>query len=201
MVEPGIQKCPKCNGQGVKRYKFWMSDSILRNLIYLKAAYPIEELEWSMILLKIRCPLCDGDGIFDWVKKTTKGHINKKKFKKLNGNMDIYWFMSAGIWPVNSVTHTHYDVRDIYLYKNLENIIQCSQKRYRGIKLNNSVLSMRVRHLEALCNKIDSFYNIVSKLPKKQITKGRIIKEMNLLGLSEFLPDKFVYPGNDDFVV
>ncbi|MFC1577620.1 hypothetical protein ACFL36_01280 [Thermodesulfobacteriota bacterium] len=200
MVEPAIKKCPKCNGQGMKRYRFWLSDLILRNLIYLKAGYPLEALEWSTFVLKIRCPLCDGDGIFDWIKNATKGHINKK-FSKLEGNIDIYWLKAVATWPINSSTHTWILVRDTNIYKNSENIIKCSQKRYRGIKLDESVLTMRVRHLELLGNKIEAFYSIVAKLPKKQITKGRVIKEMSSLGLSEFLPDKFAYPGPDDFTV
>ncbi len=65
-----------------------------------------------------------------------------------------------------------------------------------GIKLDESMLTMRVRLLEALGHKIDGFYNIVTSLPKKQITRGRIIKEMSSLGLTDFfgmLPGKLFY--------
>ena len=193
-----METCPKCNGQGKLRHKFWVSGVILHNLILLKANYPLDYLLSSMFVLKIKCPLCDGDGIFDWIKKATKGHVNRKS-KKLIGNMDIYFLKAVESWPPNSTTHTWYLCNDNNLYKNLKNILKCSQISYRGIKLNESILKMRVKHLEDLSKKISSFYDTVNSLSKNQITRSRIIKEMSLLGLSEFLPDQFAYPDLDDF--
>jgi hypothetical protein len=177
-----------------------MSDTIIRNLIYLKAGYPIEKLAWSMYLLQIRCPLCDGDGIFDWIDAPGRGHL-KRSFNKLEGNMDIYWIKAVPTWHSNITTHTDFLLKDNNLYKNPANIIKCSQRRYRGIKLNESVLSMRVHHLENLENKIDAFYKRITAMRSNQINRGRIVKEMSSLGLSEFLPDKFAYPGPDDLPV
>ena len=151
-----------------------------------------------MFLVKIRCPLCGGDGIFDWIKKATNGHI-KRSFASLDGNMDLYQAKAVRNWPLQSSTHKIHFVRDCKMYNHLEKLIECSQERYIGIKLNKSVLSMRVRHLEKLCNQMDQFRNIVTELPESEITEERFKEEFESQGLSEFMPDKFAHPSPDDF--
>ena len=199
-METGIQKCPKCQGQGVKRYKGWSTRFILWNFIRLKAGYPLQELDYSMFLLKIRCPLCGGDGIFDWIKKSTNGHI-KRSFASLEGNMDLYQAKAVRNWPLPSSTHNIHFVSDCKMYNHLDKLIECSQKHYIGIKLNKSVLSMGVRHLEKLCNQMDQFRYIVINLPESEITEERFKEEFVSQGLSKFMPDKFAHPGPDDFPV
>jgi hypothetical protein len=176
-----------------------MSESIVYNLILLKAKYPLHALGWSMVLIVFKCPLCDGDRVFDWVKKAMKNDVNKKQ-RKLYGNIDIYWKKAVNTWPLSNNTHNWSIYNDSNLYKNAVNVINCSQKRYRGIKLNKNVLTMRVRQLEELHNKIINYYKAMDDMPKSRITRTTVFKEMKLLGLNDYLPDKFAYPNRDVFV-
>ncbi|WP_319408779.1 hypothetical protein [uncultured Desulfosarcina sp.] len=194
-----IEKCPKCNGQGKIRYRFWMSEIIVYNLILLKAKYPLHELDWSMYVISIKCPLCDGDGIFDWVKKAMKNNIDKNQ-RKISGNMDIYWQKAVNTWPLSNNTHTWFLCSDSNLYKNPINVINCSQKRYRGVKLNKNVLTMGVRQLEELHNKIINYYKSMNDMQNNLITRKIVIKELQLLELNDYLPDKFCYPNKDDYI-
>jgi hypothetical protein len=197
-MEEGIEICPKCKGQGSKRYRLWDNETIVENLIRLKKGCSIEKLAWSMWLIKIRCPLCDGDRIYDWVRCATKGHISKE-FAAHEGCMELYWAKAAEHWPVNSKTHAWFYVKDLPLYQYPVKLIECGQKRYRKIKLNKDVLSFDLSQLRALRKKIKDCYKELMKTPGSQVTEEQIISGLKSFGLSEYVPDKIVHPGPDDF--
>jgi hypothetical protein len=195
----GMIKCPKCNGKKVKRYKGWYSDEILWNLICLKADYSFDELNPSMFLIKIICNQCLGSGIYDWCTNTFV-NVNGK-FSALEGNLDIYNLTAVSDWPFNSTTHVF--IGEFWfsqlVYKKPENLIKICQKRYMGIKLNESVLSMRVRELDNLRDKAVAYNKIIRNCPKDDLNEEVIRNTIARLDLFEFMPDKFAYPGPDDF--
>ena len=192
-----IERCSRCNGQGKIRLRVWESEAIISNLILLKAKYPLDELNNSMFLIKIKCPLCRGDGLYDWIKKAMRSGVNKKQ-KNINGNMNIYMKIIMKKLRFKNNSHQLITPNVGSLYKNPINVISCSQKRYMGAKLNNTVLTMRVRELEELFHKIRNFHEAIDRMPISRVTETTVIKEMRLLGLNGYLPDGFGYPTEDE---
>ena len=52
-MKEGIQKCPKCKGQGKIRYRVWDSHSIIGYLIAYKKGEPVSEASLVLRLLKM----------------------------------------------------------------------------------------------------------------------------------------------------
>ena len=200
LMTNGIEQCPRCKGQGKRRYRLWDNETVVENLIRIKKGVPIDELAWSMWLIIIRCPLCDGEGLYDWVRRTTKGHVSEE-FSKHEGFMELYWAKAVEHWPSNSNTHTWLYMRDTPLYRHPEKLIECAQKRYRKIKLNQEVLSFGLSQLRDLRKRIKNCYKNLMKIPGPKVTENLFFSEFKSFGLSDYMPDKIAHPGPDDFPV
>jgi hypothetical protein len=190
--------CPKCGGQGSKRYRLWDSKIILHNLIYLKKKVALEELGWSMFVIKIKCPICDGDGKLDWIRKATKGE-NHIPFRNHRGFMELYWAKAVTQWPVQNGTHDWCIIKDFPLYQYPDKLIECAQKRYRTFRLHSRVLSLGLHDLKELSRRVDDCYDVLVKTPVNKLTRTIFINEFKTFGLKDYMPDTFVYPGLDDY--
>ncbi|MGD8290118.1 MAG: hypothetical protein PVF37_00340 [Desulfobacterales bacterium] len=150
-----------------------------------------------MWLIIIRYPLCDGGGIYDWVRHATKGHVSKE-FAVHEGFMELCWAKAAEHWPANSNTHTWLYMKDSNLYRYPEKLIEYAQKRYRKIKLTRDVLSLDPNQLKDLRKRINNCYKMLMRISALEMTEEQIISGFQSFGLSEYLPDKVVQPGPDD---
>jgi hypothetical protein len=196
-MEPGFAVCPKCSGRGFMRYKAWESRRVLLNLLGFKTGEA--RATGSMWLIKITCPGCDGTGKIDWISKPMRGSTLISPFSRLEGNMDLYYFHAIESWPRNCLTHKYSAVRMHYSPNHVEKIIELSQVRYTGIKLNPKVLAMNPDELDDLYDLVVEYQGYLMALPKREITRNRIRAEITKRGLADFMPDKFAYPGPDDF--
>jgi hypothetical protein len=103
-MKDGIVQCSICRGLGSIRYKIWHTRAILEKILELRnngSRESEEEFPIKIDIMKIECPLCENDGLFDWVRKITRGDI-KKNWKPLVGNMDIFYSKLINqTWPLN----------------------------------------------------------------------------------------------------
>jgi len=79
-----ITQCPICHGLGSMRFKIWRTDAIIEKILEIKDYEPYEpeeELPVIIDIMKIECPLCEGDGVFDWILNITKGC--KRRFESI----------------------------------------------------------------------------------------------------------------------
>jgi hypothetical protein len=90
-------------------------------------------------------------------------------------------------------------VRTYYFRDRMDKIVELSQERYMGIKLNAKVLAMNPDELGDLYDSVVEYQGYLMALPKREITRNRIRAEITKRGLADFMPDKFAYPGPDDF--
>lgn len=195
-MEEGLEKCPKCNGQGKIRYRLWDTHSIMRDLIAYKRGKCLDNTTIYLELLKITCPLCRGDGIYDWVKLATQSDV-AKTFEIVSGNMDIYYrkFLNKGF---QNATRQMKIIMVYKMFRQPEKLIELSQKHYVGIRLNNRFLSMSVEELADLIEKSFKYKPALAGLKESELTDSKIIEILKSIGLSEFVPDKFAHPGPYD---
>jgi hypothetical protein len=95
---------------------------------------PAERLDLELLLLKMRCPLCDGDGIHDFVRGVMRAKV-VESFNVVRGNMDIYCYNCANKWVYNP---SRYQIKNITIknmFKTPDKLIEFSQQHYTGIKL------------------------------------------------------------------
>ena len=196
-MEREFKVCPKCNGKGIMRYKTWESRRVLMGLPALKTDK--ERATGHMWIIRITCPGCDGSGKIDWARTATRGSILDRPFAALEGNMDIYFLRAVESWPRNCQTHKFRIVRVDYLPEDAEKIVELSQTRYTGIKLNPMVLTLSSDELGELYNLVVEYQGFLMSLPNQEVTEERIKGELTARGLASFVPDKFAYPGPDDF--
>ena len=196
-MEPGFAVCPKCSGRGFIRYKACESRRVILSL--LKLITGRKRATGSMWLIEITCPGCDGTGRIDWISRSMRGSTLIRPFARLEGNMDLYYFRAVESWPRNCPTHKYALVRTHYFREHMEKIVALSQTRYMGIKLNDKVLAMNPDELDDLYNLVIEYQGYLMALPKREITRNRIRAEITKRGLADFMPDKFAYPGPDDF--
>jgi len=198
-MKNGITQCPICHGLGSIRYKICYTNEIIKKILGLKNNGPHEseeELPLLIDIMKIECSLCEGDGLFDWIKKARREEI-KKRFKPIEGNMDIFYSIIMSNWssdfPQPSVMTKEIYLKNLICY--LEKLIEMSQIRYRGIKLNKKILSMSYDELDDFINlKVDSYLVDFRQLSDDEVNEGKINKLMKTKGLSEYIPDKFAPP-------
>jgi hypothetical protein len=196
-MEPGYEICPKCDGKGVMRYKVWESRRVLLSLSGPKVGR--QRVAGGMWIARIICPGCDGSGKIDWVTKATRGPTLSKPFDKLEGNMDIYYMQAVESWPRNRATHK-YLVQDVhYSPERVTKILELSQVRYTGIKLDPRVLTFNPTRIGKLYNSVLEYQGYLGSIPKQEVTEDRIKKELIRRGLNDFMPDKFAIPGPNDF--
>ena len=192
-----IEKCPKCKGQGKIRYRVWDSHSIIGHLIAYKRGHNIDQAFLNLLLLKILCPLCGGDGIYDWVRATTRGDINKN-FEILTGNMDIYFAKCLNKWIPNPTHQTEW-IKVYGMFRNPEKLIELSQVHYTNIRLNNHLLSMSADELTEITKKCFEYSHSLLQVDEDELTGNKIREIFESVGLSDFVPDKFAYPGPYDY--
>jgi hypothetical protein len=91
-----------------------------------------------------------------------------------------------------------------YFREHIENIVELSQIRYMGIKLNAKVLVMNPDELGDLYDCVIEYQGYLMDLPKREITRNRIRAEITKRGLADFmkrhgltLPPK-KYRGEDE---
>ena len=198
-MEPGFEVCPKCNGKGIMKCKVWDSRSIVWNLFRVKKIREEKRLGYNR-MIEIICPGCDGSGKIAWTEKATRGETLIRPFGKLEGNMDIYHFQAANLWPIFCKTHQYRSTGTNYYSEEIaEKAIKQSQKRYRGIKLNPKVLSISWQELRTMSKLVDEYEEYLRSLPAQEINEEVIKTKLTELGLGEFMPDKFVLPGPDDY--
>ena len=193
----GIEKCPKCNGQGKIRYRVWDSHSIIGHLIAYKKGDPLDEAFLILRLLKIICPLCGGDGIFDWIKNARRRDV-LKDFEILTGNMDIYFATCLNRWIPNPTHQTKY-IKIFRMFRKPEKLIELSQGHYTNIKLNNQVLSMSADELHDITLKCFDYSHSLLQVDEDKLSGDKIREIFESVGLSDFAPDKFAYPGPYDY--
>jgi hypothetical protein len=196
-MKPGFAVCPKCKGKGVVRYKACESRRVILSLLKLKTGR--KRATDSMWLIEITCPGCDGTGRIDWISRSMRGTTLIRPFASLEGNMDLYYFRAVESWPRNCPTHKYSPVRTYYFKDRMDKIVELSQERYMGIKLNPGVLAMNPDELGDLYDSVIEYQGYLMALPKREITRNRIRAEITKRGLADFMPDKFAYPGPDDF--
>jgi hypothetical protein len=195
-MESGFEVCPKCNGKGIMRYKVWESRLVLLGFPLSKTDK--ERATAHMWIIRIKCPGCDGSGKIDWVKTATRGSTLDRPFAALEGNMDIYFSRAVESWPSNCPTHVFKMAKVGYLPEHAGKIIELSQVRYTGIKLNPVVLTLSADGLNDLYNLVVEYQGYLMSLPGEEVTEQRIRDELTSRGLGDFMPDKFAYPGPDD---
>jgi len=192
-----IEKCPKCKGQGKIRYRVWDSHSIIGHFIAYKRSRNLDQSYLNLKLLKIVCPLCGGDGLYDWIKNARRKNIIKD-FKILTGNMDIYFGKCLNKWIPNP-THQMQWIRVYGMFRDPEKLIELSQKHYTNIKLNNQILSMSADELHDITEKCYDYSHSLLKVYEDKLTGSKIREIFESVGLVDFVPDKFAYPGPYDY--
>jgi hypothetical protein len=193
----GIEKCPKCKGQGKIRYRVWDSHSIIGHFIAYKRGYNLDEAGLNLELLKILCPLCGGDGNYDWIMNAMRRDV-LKDFKFVTGNMDIYFAKCLNKWVPNPTHQTKW-IKVNRMFINPEKLIELSQEHYTNIKLNKHVLSMSAGELHEITIKCFEYSTLLLQVDEDKLTGNKIREIMESVGLSDFAPDKFAYPGPYDY--
>jgi hypothetical protein len=197
VMESGFKVCPKCNGKGIMKYRVWESRWIISNLSRLKNGQDFAPR--AMFNISITCPGCDGSGKSDWISEATKASILRTPFAKLEGNMDIYFYRAIESWPPNCPTHKLSRPRVFKFTKHVDKLLKKSQERYTGIKLNEEMLTLSSHDLSELFDRLFHYEAFLLSLPQDEVTEERIKAELVTLGLRDYMPDRFVYPGPDDF--
>jgi hypothetical protein len=189
--------CPKCKGQGKIRYRIWDSTQIIDHFIRYNEGASLDNTSLTLELLKINCPLCDGDGFNDWVRVTRRGNV-LKNFKIVKGNMDIYRMKCLPYGVPNPKYHR--ECIEIYrMFQKPEKLIELSQRHYINIKLNKKILSMSTGELSDVRDKCFRYERELFHLKGNDLTGNELRKIFKSIGLSDFLPDKFAYPGPYDY--
>ena len=196
-MEEGFVTCPKCKGQGKIRYRVWDSHAIIGYFIAYKRGVLSNKEFLNLKLLKIVCPLCGGDGIYDWIKAVTRKDV-LKDFKILSGNMDIYFGKCLNKWVPNP-THQMQWIKVCGMFRNPRKLIELSQRNYTNIKLDNQILSMSADELTDITKKCFDYSHSLLKVYEENLTGNKIREIMESVGLSDFAPDKFAYPGLYDY--
>jgi hypothetical protein len=124
----GMTVCPKCKGQGKIRYRVWDSHSLIGHFIAYKKGENLDDCVFNLKLLKIICPMCDGDGCCDWVRVVMRSKV-RKNFKILTGNMDIYFAKCLNKWIPNR-THQMQWIKVSRMFRNPDKLIELSQRHY-----------------------------------------------------------------------
>jgi hypothetical protein len=196
-MEVGLVNCPKCIGQGKIRYRVWDSHAIIGHFIAYKRGAFLDNVGLNLKLLTIICPLCGGDGIYDWIKAITRKDI-LANFKILSGNMDIYSRKCLNKWVPNP-THQMQWIKVYGMFRNPKKLIELSQRHYTNIKLNNKILSMSADELTDITKKCFDYSHLLLKVDEENLTGNKIREILKSVGLSDFAPDKFAYPGPYDY--
>lgn len=196
-MEEGFEKCPKCKGQGKIRYRLWDTHSIIGYLIAYKRGACLDDTIYHLKLIKILCPLCNGDGIYDWVKVATQSDV-AKAFKIASGNMDIYYLKCVDKWFPNPTHQVKY-ITVNRLFRQPDKLIEISQKNYVGIRLNDRLLSMSAEELYELTEKVFKYKSALMDIDESELTGSKIKEVLESIGLTDFVPDKFAYPGPYDY--
>jgi len=193
-----IEECPKCKGHGKIRYKVWNSHSIIKILIAYKKGASLDNVYLNLRLLKIICPLCDGDGFYDWVRVTRRNEV-LKNFQVLTGNMDIYYLKCSPKWIIPNSTHQRRLITVFGIFDKPEKLIELSQRHYNNIKLSNKVLSMSVDELQKLSTKCYEYFSLLFAVDENDLTSNKIQEILETVGLSDYMPDKIAIPGPYDY--
>ena len=194
-MEEGFEVCPKCRGRGFLRYKVWRSQGVLEYLSRIKMGNELGIAQ--AYIVRIPCPGCDGSGIIDWVRTATRGETLKRPFIKPEGNMDIY-LRPIPAW-INSPTK-YCRPRNICVPgKSVDEILELSEIRYSGIKLNRRVLAFSLGELFEVHHSLSEYDRTLISLPDRDVTEERIRAELTNRGLAEFMPDKFARLEPDEF--
>jgi hypothetical protein len=197
-MKEGFEKCPKFKGSGWIRYRVWDTQFILSLLVALKSGVPAEKLNLELMLIKMRCPLCDGDGIHDYIRAVTRADV-LKSFTVLKGNMDIYISRCVEKWDPYSRTHRTKTIMIKKMFKTPNKLIEFSQQHYQGIKLNKRILSMSLNEISNLSGKSTDYRISIIKIYKDELTEEKMRNTLLKNGLSEFIPDKIAIPGPYDY--
>jgi hypothetical protein len=195
-MEPGFAACPKCSGRGFMRYKVWDSIGVIMNLLGIKEGDDRGEV--PVFTVRITCPGCDGSGIIDWIWRANRGETLKRPFVKPEGNMDIC-FRTLQLRSFYSPTHYCLPRLITFPARKVDKILELSQVRYSGIRLTPRLLAASLDELRELYSSLLEYEGFFRTLSKEEVTEEIIKAEITKRGLAEFMPDKFAYPGPDDF--
>ena len=187
-VPPGYQVCPKCNGKGGKKYKVYDVSSILTGIARLKKGQSLRDVSDPVRWMIFPCFLCEETGNVDWVTIVTKGNL-KNAFSDYEGC--LITFDDSLLFD----TQNYYDGKS--KFKNLENLIESSRKRYDGpLKLNMSILDKDAETLLKIVEEIDYFWEEIFYNPPFE---DYVNNWLAANGLSQYKPDKYVYPKTHDY--
>jgi hypothetical protein len=194
-METCFAVCPKCSGRGFMKYKVWRSVAVLHYLCSVKMG---DELGVAQTyIIRITCPGCDGSGIIDWVRRANRGETLIRPFVKPEGNMDIY-LRPTPAWS-NSPTKSCRLENFSFSARSVEKILELSRVRYSGIRLTPRLSALSLDELRELHSSLSEYEGFLVFLPDQEVTEERIKAELTNRGLADFMPDKFAYPGPDDF--
>jgi hypothetical protein len=196
-MEEVLQRCKICNGQGKIRYRVWDSHSLIGHFIAYNRGHNLDQTKLYLKMLKIVCPLCGGDGIYDWIKAVRRRDV-LKNFVFVSGNMDIYFAKCLTKWVPNP-THRMQWIKVCRMFRDKRKLIELSQRHYTNIKLNNKILSMSADELTDITKKCFDYSHRLLSISEENLTGSKIREIMKSVGLSDFEPDKFAYPGIYDY--
>ena len=180
------------------KYKVWKSRSIVWNLFRVRKIREEKRLGYNR-MIAIVCAGCDGTGKIDWIVNARRETL-RRPFVKLEGNMDIYYFRAVKSRPILCKTHQYTSTgTNYYAEEIVQKAVKQSQKRYRGIKLNPTVLSMSWQELRTMSRSLEQYEDYLHSLPAQEIDEEIIKTKLTSLGLGDFMPDKFAVPGPDHF--
>jgi hypothetical protein len=196
----GMDVCPKCEGHGLIRYRVWDTQIILSFFVAFKSGVPAERLDLELLLLKMRCPLCDGDGIHDFVRGVMRAKV-VESFNVVKGNMDIYCYNCANKWVYNP---SRYQIKNITIknmFKTPDKLIEFSQQHYTGIKLNKRILSMSLNEISDLSEKsADYIMSLIDINRDDGLNEEKLKNAILDCGLSKYIPDEIAIPGPYDYM-
>ncbi|PQP32823.1 hypothetical protein C6A36_02445, partial [Desulfobacteraceae bacterium SEEP-SAG10] len=72
-------------------------------------------------------------------------------------------------------------------------------KNYVGIRLNDRLLSMSAEELYELTEKVFKYKSALMDIDESELTGSKIKEVLESIGLTDFVPDKFAYPGPYDY--
>ena len=78
-------------------------------------------------------------------------------------------------------------------------MIELSQEHYTNINLNNQILSMSADELHDTTVKCFDYAHSLLAVDEDELTGSKIQEILESVGLSDFVPDKFAYPGPYDY--
>jgi hypothetical protein len=161
---------------------------------------PAERLDLELLLLKMRCPLCDGDGIHDFVRGVMRAKV-VESFNVVRGNMDIYCYNCANKWVYNP---SRYQIKNITIknmFKTPDKLIEFSQQHYTGIKLNKRILSMSLNEISDLSEKsADYIMSLIDINRDDGLNEEKLKNAILDCGLSKYIPDEIAIPGPYDYM-